>query len=75
MISNRFEVTDMINCLKFVLLTKQNHMMFLDPFFFSKGLLYSSIRNHNVEEQIDFMYHLDKLNLLILYIPKYLDTL
>jgi len=74
-ISNRYEVADMVRCLKFVLLSKEQHVLTMDPFFFTKGLLYSSIRNHSVEEQIEFMYHLDKLNLLIHYIPKYLDTL
>ena len=47
----------------------------LDIFFFSKGMMYSSIKNHTVEEQIEFMYHLDKLNLLVHYIPRYLQHL
>jgi hypothetical protein len=67
---NRFEVKDMYDVLRLVLCCREQ--IDLDVFFFSKGMMYSSIKNHSVEEQIEFMYHLDKLNLLVHYIPRYL---
>ena len=43
LISNHFEVEDMVNCLELVLYC--NDFIDLDVFFFAKGMLYSSIRN------------------------------
>ena len=73
LINTKFDVKEMISSLKLILCCRSQAK--LDVFFFAKGMLYSSIRNHNLEEQIEFMYGFDKLNLLNQYIPKYLDHL
>lgn len=75
LINTKFEVNEMIRALKLILCCRSSQVPKLDVFFFAKGMLYSSIRNHNLEEQIEFMYGFDKLNLLNQYIPKYLDHL
>lgn len=72
-IQNNFDVQDMVTSLELVLYC--NDYIDLDVFFFAKGMLYSSIRNHSLEQQIEFMYHLDKLNLLNHFIPRYVDHL
>lgn len=69
----RFEPEEMVKTLKLVLAAKQHFD--LDVMFFSKGLLYSSIKNHDTREKIEFMYAFDKLNLLNLFVPKFLDSL
>lgn len=72
-VKTRFEVSHMVEVLQLILCSE--HFMNLDTFFFSKGMLYSSLYNHTVPEIIDFMYYMDKLNLLNLYIPRYIDHL
>jgi hypothetical protein len=47
LMKNTFEVQDMITCLKLVYCCSDH--IDLDVFFFAKGMLYSSIRNHTSE--------------------------
>ena len=70
-ISTKFDIQDMEDSLKLVLSVKE-HLDTLDLFFFVKGIVYSTIRNHPVEGVIKIMYQLDKLNLLINYAPRFL---
>jgi len=63
----------MIDSLKLILCARTHFD--LDVLFFSKGLLYSSIKHHELEEQIRFIHSFDKLNQLNQFIPKYLYTL
>lgn len=72
-IKTKFEVDDMIDSLKLVMSVRDK--IDIDVYFFAKGFLYSSIRNHSPEDQIKFMYKFDKLNLLVKYIPRYLEHL
>ena len=69
----KFEPEEMVKTLKLVLAAKQHFD--LDVMFFSKGLLYSSIKHHDLRERIKFMYAFDKLNLLNLFVPKFLDSM
>lgn len=48
LISNKFEVRDMYDVLRLVLCCREQ--IDLDVFFFSKGMMYSSIKNHSVEQ-------------------------
>lgn len=43
----------------------------VDVAFYSKAMLTSSVNNHTLEDQIQWAYHLDKLNLLQQCLPKY----
>lgn len=47
----------------------------VDVLFFSKSLLYASMKHHDAQSQILFNYQFDKLNLLNHYVPKYIEQL
>ena len=69
-INNWYDVLDMIYSLQLILSLKEE-IPKLDVLFFMKATLYSSIKQHSLQDQIEFMYALDKLNLLIYFLPKY----
>mmetsp|Transcript_31663 Transcript_31663/g.48435 ORF Transcript_31663/g.48435 Transcript_31663/m.48435 type:complete len:142 (+) Transcript_31663:522-947(+) len=64
----------MVNSIQ-LLLTLKEEVPKLDVLFFAKAMLYSSIKQHDLKEQIQFMYAMAKLNLLVYFTPKYLDVI